>query len=331
MSGVCGMAHSYPAVACCRWLVDILLAAGIGSLIMGTAQAAPEVFKDCSDCPAMVVIPSGSYLAGSTAEEAEREHIAASLAAREQPQREVKITRKFALSKFELTRDEFARFVKDTGWKADGPCAVLEGPPTKPWIVLDDRGWDNPGFQQTGDHPVVCVNLRDAHAYTNWLSTKTGARYRLPSGAEWEYAARAGSTTARPWGDSRDDACLYANGMDQSRAKLRGGNSTNPDAYFQCEDGYAETAPVGSFKPNAFGLYDMLGNVNEWTADCVNPNQIGAPNDARVRRTGDCNAQVDRGGAWGHSPKYVRTATQHSDLVGARNTVVGIRLAREID
>ena len=292
---------------------------------------AMQVLKDCSDCPEMVVIPAGSYSAGSSAAETEREHVSKELAAREQPQRKITVLKKFAIGKFEVTRGQFAKFVGDAKWKSDGPCSILEDGPSNRWGTRDDRGWDNPGFEQTDDHPVVCVNLKDVHAYTYWLSNQTGQRYRLPSGAEWEYAARAGTTTARYWGDGIDEMCTHANGSDKARAKAHNGGKADPERFAECDDGYIFTAPVGSFKPNAFGLYDMLGNVLEWTSDCLTVNQTSAPEDTRARRAGDCNSQIDRGGAWTNSPKYVRAATQHSDLINARNVVLGFRLVREID
>ena len=298
---------------------------------MSAAPATLQTFKDCDDCLEMVVIPAGSYLAGSTSAETDREQVSKELASREQPQRKITVARKFAIGKFEVTRGQYAKFVAETKWKTDGPCAVLEDGPNNRWAARDDRGWDSPGFEQTDDHPVVCVNLKDVHAYTGWLSKKTGHRYRLPSGAEWEYAARGGTTTARPWGDRLDGACGYANGSDMSRAMAHNHGDADPERFFQCDDGYVYTAPVGRFKPNAFGLHDTLGNVLEWTGDCVTPDQTGAPADTRARRTGDCNSQIDRGGAWNNSPKYVRIAMQHADFVNARNAVLGFRLVREID
>jgi formylglycine-generating enzyme required for sulfatase activity len=132
------------------------------------------------------------------------------------------------------------------------------------WEIKKGAYWDNPGFNQIDRHPVTCVSWNDAQAFIKWLNKKTGSSYRLPSEAEWEYAARAGTKTARFWGDDPNDACSYANVADQTKS---------PDGKFQwsdiheCTDGYWFTAPVGSFRSNAFGLYDMLGNVSEWCQD----------------------------------------------------------------
>ncbi len=139
--------------------------------------------------------------------------------------------------------------------------------------------------------------------YAEWLAEKTGKKYRLLSEAEWEYAARAGSDKARFWGSSPDRACQFGNVGDYSAKKK------HPDwEIHECDDGYAETAPVSSFKPNAFGLYDMLGNVWEWVEDCYNANYDGAPNDGRAWATGDCSRRVIRGGSWNNSPAIVRSA-----------------------
>jgi formylglycine-generating enzyme required for sulfatase activity len=253
------------------------------------------------------------------------------LALREQPPINVRIAHRLGVAKFEVTRAQFSVFARETRWNPDGPCAVLEDGPENRWGPRADRDWRNPGFDQTDQHPVVCVNIKDAVAYTDWLSRKTGHRYRLPSGGEWEYAARAGATTARPWGTQISGACEVANGSDISRANAHNRGALDPARFFPCNDGHVYTAPVGSFKANAFGLHDMLGNVLEWTSDCLNTRQDNAFTDGRARRTGDCQSQINRGGAWNNSPKYVRFATQHADLIDDRNSVLGFRVVREMD
>jgi formylglycine-generating enzyme required for sulfatase activity len=308
----------------------MVLIGGTNFLALAASSAQPT-FKDCDVCPELIVIPAGSVIAGSMPSESEREHLTTELAMREQPAGRVTIGHRFALGKFELTRGQFAAFASDTKWKPDGPCAVLEDGKANRWSPRMDRGWANPGFEQADSHPVVCVNLKDVQAYMNWLSKKTGHRYRLPSGAEWEYAARGGTTTSRSWGEALKESCEYANGSDLARAQAHNGGVADPERFLNCNDGYVYTAPVGSFKANAFGLHDMLGNVLEWTDDCLNTSRTNAPTDSRARRTGDCKSQINRGGAWNNSPKYVRIATQHSDLIEARNSVLGFRVVREID
>src|SRR5262249_46599041 len=154
----------------------------------------------------------------------------------------------------------------------------------------------------------VCVSFEDAQRYVQWLSRKTGKLYRLPTEAEWEYAARAGTTTARFWGDGRERACDFANVADFTGAETLNWNKGNQDQVFQCRDGYANTAPVGSFRPNAFGLYDMLGNVFQWTEDCYHNSYDAAPSDGSAWTTGECKYRVLRGGSWNVSPRSVRSA-----------------------
>jgi len=281
--------------------------------------------------PVMVRVPAGSFIAGSTPAETDAVHYPALLAAREQPARRVIVARPFAIGRTEVTRGEFARFVAATAWKPDGPCAHLVVGPTNTWAPSDTRTWRNPGFAQTDRDPVVCVDLADAQSYAAWLSRETGRHFRLPSNTEWEYAARAGTTTPRWWDQSGEQSpCKNASVSDLQRQKAHNNGAADPVKFFACDDGHVFTAPVASFRPNPWGLYDMLGNVWEWTSDCLNANQIGAPGDTSAR-TGDCASHMDRGGSWTNSPKYVRSAAQHPDLVGARNTVLGFRLVEDLD
>jgi formylglycine-generating enzyme required for sulfatase activity len=182
---------------------------------------------------------------------------------------------------------------------------------------------------QDDSHPVVCVNRDDANAYVAWLSAKVGQEYRLPSEAEWEYAARAGTVTSRYWGDDPRLTCLHANGADQSaRRHIPGAGDW---AIHECDDGYAYTSPAGRFQANAFGLKDMLGNAWEWTEDCWHDNYIGAPTDGSPWTSGgECGELVLRGGAWDYGPQLLRSA--YRSRVGAANRDVGLgfRVARAL-
>lgn len=281
--------------------------------------------------PDMVRLPAGQFTMGSDPAETDAVHYPAEYAAREQPARVVTIVRPFAIARTEVTRAAFARFVTATGWKPDGPCSWLADAQKKTWVPDAAHHWLNPGFAQTGRHPVVCVNLADAEAYARWLSARTGRAFRLPSSAEWEYAARAGTRTTFWWGDTAGAAlCRNANIAGQERARADGRDGSDRASYATCNDGHAFTATVGSYRPNPWGLYDMLGNVWEWTRDCLNPDQRGAPGDANPRKTGDCASHIDRGASWTNSPKYVRLAAQHPDLIGARTVVLGFRLVEDL-
>ena len=225
----------------------------------------------------------------------------------------VRIGPDLAIQRTEVTRDDFARFVAATGWKPDGPCSYLADGPSNRWDADMGHDWRNPGFAQTGRHPVVCVSHLDAERYARWLNEQTGSHYRLPTGDEWEYAARAGTAGMRWWGDA--EPCHYANVSDRIRARVHNRGTTDPAKFFACDDGYVQTAPVRSFKPNAWGLYDMLGNVWEWTSDC-------APE--------GCVSHINRGGSWTNSPRYLRAAARHPDKTGARTTVLGFRLVEDL-
>jgi len=276
-----------------------------------------KVFRDCPDCPEMVEIPAGSFEMGSPASEAGRFDS-------EGPQHRVSVNR-FAAGKFEVTRGQFAAFVNASGYNAGSECYTFEGGRSE---KRSGRNWQNPGYAQAENHPVVCVSWDDAKAYIAWLSQKTNKSYRLLSEAEWEYAARAGSSTARYWGASPDAACAHANGMDAT------GKSQVPGISWEvhnCNDGSAYTAAVGSYKPNAFGLYDMIGNVWEWTEDCWNKNYTGAPSDGAAWTTGECSVgRVLRGASWYFIPRYARVATRDWFVPSSRNINYGFRLARTL-
>jgi formylglycine-generating enzyme required for sulfatase activity len=249
-----------------------------------------DTFRECEHCPEMVVAPAGSFTMGSPASEEDREED-------ESPQHVVTFARPFAAGKLHVTVDQFAAFVKETGYDAGSKCWTFERGKGE---ERTDRSWRNPGFAQDGAHPAVCLTWNDAQAYAGWLAKKTGKPYRLLSEAEWEYAARgrtAPGAYPRFWfGDAEKDLCRYGNVFDQKARdsiKEAEGASGAP-----CNDGYAFTAPAGHYAPNAFGLYDMLGNAWQWTADCVHGDYDGAPADGAAWPSADCIGHVRRGGSW---------------------------------
>ena len=278
---------------------------------------AGDRFRDCPECPEMVVVPAGSYRMGSPSGEAGR-------SSEEGPVHEVTFHRPFALGVHEVTVAEFGRFVDETGHRTGSSCAVWEG---DEWEDRAGLGWRDPGFGQGGGHPVVCASWNDARAYMKWLSLRTGEAYRLPSESEWEYAARAGTTTARYWGEGESGQCRHANGADASMKEHYSGWTWTVAS---CRDGHVHTAPVGSFDANGWGLHDMLGNVSELTGDCWNGGYTGAPADGSAWEIGDCNHRVLRGGSWDYLPGMLRSAFRFRVNSGNRYFSVGFRVARTL-
>ena len=278
----------------------------------GGPMAPGSTFRDCPECPEMVVVPAGNFLMGSR--ESEPGHYEV-----ERPIHRVTIARPFAVGKYEVTRGEFGRFVSETGHSLGNSCWTIEAGRL---LVRPDRDWRNPGFIQQDNHPVACVYWFEAKAFVRWLSEKTGQEYRLLSEAEWEYAARAGTTTSFYWGESVTVAqCLYANLADES-AEL--------DYSYPCFDGYARTAPVGSFLPNDFGLYDVAGNVREWVEDCWNNSYEGAPVDGSAWLRGECERRMQRGGGWSGFSNSFRSAVRGHFTTAERHGFLGFRVARTI-
>jgi formylglycine-generating enzyme required for sulfatase activity len=309
-----------------RILVGALVAV-IALQVGGGSACNAATVQDCRDCPVMVVLPHGTFKMGSRPEDAARERVAEERAAVEWPQHEVTIGSAFLIGIAEVTRGQFAAFAIATGYRPAGPCTTYDQTQDA-FAESRIRNWQDPGFVQTDRDPVICVDWRDANAYVNWLSVETGKRYRLPTEAEWEYAARAGTGTSRYWGDERADACAFANVADFSNLRIRKTQVQNDD-FFQCTDGYAMTAPVAHLKPNAFGLFDVIGNVWEWTQDCFNPSYDGAPPNGVARLTGDCTRRVARGGSWTSPARHVTVAFRDPDLATYRSSYLGFRVARD--
>ncbi|MBF0530680.1 MAG: formylglycine-generating enzyme family protein, partial [Deltaproteobacteria bacterium] len=190
------------------------------------------------------------------------------------------------------------------------------------WEKLSGIYWDNPGFSQTDSHPVTCVSWNDAREFITWLNrVEPQGRYRLPTEAEWEYAARGGTATSRHWGDEPDQAYLYGNVADQAAKR------TFPQIHgHECDDGYVFTAPVGSFAPNQFGLYDMIGNVWEWCQDYHAEFSSSPVADPMGPSSG--SYRVFRGGSWTSMPSDARSAARVGSEPDNRNNYLGFRLAR---
>ena len=281
------------------------------------------VFKYCDDCPEMVVVPAGQFVMGASSGEEERENLPNGFRDQSQPQYLVEV-RRFAAGRFSVTRAQYEVFVNATGRKSDG-CYVWTG---SKWEIDLGKDWRNPGYAQDERHPVACINWDDASAYVQWLSQNTGKSYRLLSESEWEYAARAGTTTYRYWGDDGNMYCAYANGGDQAaKAQVPGASNW---ALATCNDGYAYTAPVGSFQPNRFGLYDMLGNIWQWTQDCWNGSYSAAPTDGSAWTQGNCSQRVLRGGSWYNGTRYLRSSSRYGFTTAGRDSRGGFRVAKTL-
>ena len=258
-----------------------------------------STFSDCEICPEMVVIPAGEYGFGSPPNEFGGPY-------NEGYTLDVHFAQPFALGKYEVTFDEWSLCVQD------GQC---------PQVDDEDMG--------RGKHPVINVTWHEAANYADWLARKTGKPYRLPSEQEWEYAAQAGTPRARFFGIPKEQTCLYGNVYDKSgQEQYDFGWSWLP-----CRDNFAGTAPVGSFRANAFGVHDMLGNVWEWVQDCLNPNWrfSRAATDGSPFLDGDCDQRAYRGGSWlANQPYYLRTGERYK-FSGARYNDLGFRVARSLE
>ena len=274
--------------------------------------------------PALVVIPAGRFRMGSAGDEEGHRST-------EEPQREIVFAVGFALGRSEITVGQFREFVRASGYRTlaerEGSSSVYDENSGR---MTDARAnWqdDYRGRRAPDELPVVHVAFDDAQAYVAWLAERTGKKYRLPAEAEFEYALRAGSVTRYPWGDGDPPRVL---------ANLTGAGDRSPShrtwsrAFPRYNDGYWGPAPVQSFAANAFGLFDMEGNVSEWTADCWHDNFIRAPRDASAWVNPGCERHVVRGGSWGSDPDQVRSAFRLSARSETRSARVGFRVARDL-
>ena len=251
-------------------------------------------FRDCEDCPSMVVVPAGSFWQGS-------EESSPYAIKMETPRRMVTIAEPFAVSVFEITMEQWDQCV------SAGSCRTR--PP--------DNGWGR------GSRPVIMVSWNDAQEYVAWLNSRTGQAYSLPSESQWEYLARAGEE--RDWlGGSPTSVCQYGN--------IAGAESGFRWQHEECSDQAAiETLPVGSFKPNAFGVYDVVGNVAEWTLDCMNLSYLDAPADGSAWGRGICSSRITRGGSWFTGSREIRLPARFNLKNGDRNDFTGFRVVRKVE
>lgn len=282
-----------------------------------------QVFRDCPDCPDMVVIPAGKFMMGMSEEEIKRNQQEEPLISRllfgyakaSLPQHSATIRKSFALGQFPVMHSEFAVFARETGFSTDQPCLVRTmRNRISPSNAAD---WRHPGFEQTDQDPVVCVSWEEAQDYVAWLNAKVNGGkpngkdgpYRLPSEAEWEYAARAGTQTVRWWGDD----------IGTNRAVCVGCGSPWDNR---------KPSPVGGTTFNPFRLSDMLGNIWEWTEDCWNKNYDQAPNNGGPWLSGICNERVMRGGSWLADFWHITSASRSENAIISHSNQIGFRVAR---
>jgi formylglycine-generating enzyme required for sulfatase activity/DNA-binding winged helix-turn-helix (wHTH) protein len=271
-------------------------------------------FKDCEDCPEMIALPVGEFMMGSPDSEFERREP-------EGRPRRVVIAGRFAIGRFEITVDQFSAFIADTGTIVGNQCRKIVGfSGTSARWGSPEASFRQPGFEVTGKHPVVCMSWHDAQAYVAWLRRRTGKAYRLPTEAEWEYAGRAGTRTGYSFGDDPSELCAYAKFADLgSRFGWRGGCRSDMATY--------GTVPVGSLKPNPWGLFDVHGNAWEWVEDCWTPNALEIPTDGSAFSHAGCEIGVIRGGSWAAGFGRVRSATRWPTPTAERYHHVGFRVA----
>jgi len=267
-------------------------------------------FKDCETCPEMVLIAPGEFMMGATDKDARITYAEYNVPS-ERPRHKVSFAYAFAIGKYEVTVGELAQYAAETGVKPGGKCGIRAadfGPQQGKYVgtlhpdnsnddhgpnfvIISDGAFDQPGLEVTDRHPATCISREEAKAYLKWLSAKTGRSYRLATEAEWEYATRAGTDTPYFWGDSASKACAHANFADkvsfyQARVMAPCAESIKP----------LWAAPAGSYEPNAWGLHDTAGNVQEMLEDCWHENYKGAPADGSPWMDASCDYYIARGG-----------------------------------
>jgi formylglycine-generating enzyme required for sulfatase activity/uncharacterized caspase-like protein len=285
------------------------------------------VFKECEKCPNMVVVPAGAFTMGFT-----KGHSSGFAQKNEIPLHIVTFSESFAVGTAAVTVGEFAEFAKETGYMAADDCfnqkLDMSGDSEK------GKSWKSPGFDQTDQHPVVCVSWKDAKAYVQWLSSKTSKPYRLVSEAEWEYAARArtkpGKYPSFFYGDDENVLCRYDNVPDETARRTYDATKDAWQNFVTCSDGYVFTSPVRSFAPNDFGVFDLQGNVQQWVEDCLNTNYNGAPANGGAWLTGSCLERQIRGGGWNINAMGGTLSGRSALPADFRQNVLGFRVARSL-
>ncbi len=255
-----------------------------------------DVFQDCEECPEMIVIEQGVFKMGSPPSALGRP-------AEEGAVRPVKILKPYAIGLYEVTQENWDKCF------LDGGCDKV--------VHKDPKG---------DKYPVANVSWKQAHQYVTWISSESNLPYRLPTETEWEYAARAGSDRSRFFGFTEREVCQQGNVYDET-AKVSLGYEWES---LPCSDGYIDAAPVGSFKPNKFGVFDMLGNVWEWTQDCASASTRGIRTDYEAVESEDCSHRSYRGSSWlSPSPRYIKFSDRYK-FINSKDSDLGFRVARDV-
>jgi formylglycine-generating enzyme len=291
----------------------------VGSVVLSKKGVALE-YVVSRTIPSMkfVRIKAGTFTMGSPKSEEDRSD--------RETQHEVTLTKDFYPGIHTVTRGQFRKFVEDTGYMTEGEADGKGGY----GLILAEKvtrmdpkfTWRNPPFPQTDEHPVIEVSWNDAVKFAEWLSRKDGQTYRLPTESEWEYSCRGGATTKYYFGNNDEDLAQYANVKD---ADYRA--ATGEDKGIKASDGYAFTSPVGHFKPNQFGLYDMHGNVWQWCGDCYGNYPTSRVTDPAGPARGPDSDRIIRGGGWANDASWCRSAKRWAVSQSDKSDTKGFRLA----
>lgn len=275
--------------------------------VLALAATSATAFADAPQRPKTALVPADSFEMGKM--------INYGYGDMDGPTHTVAIARPFEIGVYEVTLGEFRAFVKDTGYVSRGKCNVYEKDAN--WFIHPDRNWEKPGFPQEESHPVVCVSWKDAKAYLEWLSKKTGEQYRLPTEAEFEYVAARGGV-----GDAKQGGAITHEVANIGKAECCGGEKGGKDVWHW-------TAPVGSFPADKFGVHDLRGNVWEWTEDCYHVNYEGAPVDGSARTACPTPGfHPVRGGSYGDASEYMGERFRLRGPADQGYFTVGFRVAR---
>jgi formylglycine-generating enzyme required for sulfatase activity len=286
-----------------------------------------KLTRDCEHCPEMLVIPAGTAIVGAGADDKFRN-------ADELPERTFTIREPFAVSRYEITREQYEAFVHATDRAVGGDC-LTDRRKRGDWQYDAATTFRDPGFEQGKDHPVACVNWDEAQAYIAWLNTQTRGGYRLLTEVEWEYVARGGAAPnlVYPWGNDSAQGCPFANVFDRTALQTYHGMDTSGYKVYDpmdCTDGQLNTSPVGSLDPNAFGVHDIIGNVAEWVEDCYSATRDRLSESGVAPAESTCEKRVAKGGSWGSLAHNVRIAERLPYPVTHRDDSIGIRVARTL-